>query len=52
MSSRGNYIAYSTVMREFCNAILLRIETPRPCPGFTDVLATYVGPSHEGRPLG
>src|SRR4051812_15728258 len=52
MSSRGNYIAFTSIGTEFC-ATELKITNGRPnCPDFTDVYTQYVGPSHEGYPLG
>lgn len=52
MSSRGNYIAFSSIGTEFCADIVRLIGGRDGCPTFTDVYIQYVGPSHEGRPLG
>jgi hypothetical protein len=52
MSSRGNYVAFAAPMTEHC--VPGRQQTPfdRPCPSFADVFVRFVGPSHEGYPLG
>jgi hypothetical protein len=53
ISSRGNYLGYETTMTEFCYPNRERYADDRPrCPDFTDIFALYVGPSHEGFPLG
>jgi hypothetical protein len=52
MSSRGNYLAFTSRGSEFCDtSVKLRGGRPR-CPSFTDVYLQYVGPSHESYPLG
>jgi hypothetical protein len=52
LSSRGNYVAWRTRMSEFCLGGWQPFAGDRPCPTSTDVFERYVGPSHEGRPLG
>ena len=53
MSSRGNYVGFTSRGTEFCLQAAVRLRGGRSrCPDFTDVYAMYVGPSHEGFPLG
>jgi hypothetical protein len=52
VSSRGNYVAWRTRMAEFCLVGWRPFSGDRPCPPSTDVFERYVGPSHEGYPLG
>ena len=44
MSSRGNYIAYTSVMQEFCVEGRPHFEGERECPATTDVFVHYMGP--------
>jgi hypothetical protein len=52
ISSRGNYLGFSSVGVEFCDAYVIVSGGRKACPTFSDVYVQYVGPSHEGLPLG
>jgi hypothetical protein len=52
MSSRGNYVGYAAAMTEFCVAPRRPTAVERPCTSSTDVFVRFMGPSHEGHPLG
>jgi hypothetical protein len=53
ISSRGNYLGFTSQLDEFCVQGRERWDGDRPdCPAFPDVFVRYIGPSHEGFPLG
>jgi hypothetical protein len=52
MSARGNYIAFTEHMVEFCvNDRRRGFAGDRDCPGFADVFVDFIAGSHEGKPL-
>jgi hypothetical protein len=53
MSARGNYVAFTTTMPEFCAPRRPRGWIgDRDCHAYTDVFMRFMGWSHEGFPLG
>jgi hypothetical protein len=53
MSARGNYVAFTTTMPEFCTPRRPRgWMGDRDCHAHTDVFMRFMGWSHEGFPLG
>jgi hypothetical protein len=53
MSARGNYVAFTAPMPEFCAPRRPRgFAGDRECHDFTDVFIRFMGWSHEGYPLG
>lgn len=52
LSSRGNYVAYTSTTSEFCVPGGPYFDGERACPATSDVFIHYMGPSPHGEPLG